>query len=76
MQQKGEGNTSKRKMIIPFFRSPIVKATSGYYKCEKKMFNSIICQLYLFNTVIILSAMCSAYSVFLPLFAEEFHKGR
>ena len=69
------------EMIILFSRRPIVKATSGYYICKMNipMFKSIIFQIDLFNTVFISSTLFSASAyptVFLPLIAGEFHKGR
>ena len=58
------GDKSKRETIIRFSRYQIVKATGGYYKWKINipMFNCIICQIYLFNTVIISSTGFSAYS--------------
>ena len=58
-------------------RHQIIKATIGYYKCKINipMSNCIICQIYIFNTIIISSTLLTL-TVFLTLFAEEFHKGR
>ena len=68
----GEGDTSKREMVILFSWRQVVKATCGYYKCKINipMFNCIICQiyLYLFNTVIISSPLFSAYYSSFPTF--------
>ena len=52
---KVEGDTSKREMIVLFSCRQIVNATIDYYKCKikKPMFNCILCQIHLFNTVII-----------------------
>ena len=43
MHQKGEGDTILREMIILFSHHPIVRATSGYYKCQINipMFNCV-----------------------------------
>ena len=61
---KGGGDASKKETIILFSRSQIVKATSVYYKRKINipMFKCIICQIYLFDTVIISSTLFSAYS--------------
>ena len=76
---KTEGDAGKRKIIIHFSRCQIGKATSGYYKWKINipMCNWIICQIYLFNTIIILNihfVFCLIQNI-LPLFAVEFHKG-
>ena len=64
MYQKGAGDAIKKKMIILLSPGVIVKDTGGYYICKINipMFNCIICQIYFFNTVIISSALFSAFS--------------
>ena len=74
MHYKGEGDTSKRVMIILFSRSQIVEGTSGYYKSNTQLhyLPDFFLILLLFHPLCFLLTP----TVFLPLFAGEFHKGR
>ena len=60
--KSGRGCKQKGNNYIIF--SQIVKATCAYckWKINIPIFNCIICQIYLFNTVIISSTLFSAYS--------------
>ena len=80
MHQKGEGDTSKREMIILFSRRQIVKATTGYYECRIiiPMFSIALFARFTFLTLLLFHPLCFLLTpiVFLPLFAGEFHEGR
>ena len=49
----GEGDVSKREMIILFSRRQTIIATIGYCKCKINIptFKCIICQIYLFTFI-------------------------